>query len=444
MIPSKIIKRQESLVSNPTQDSPQMKKVQSNLMMVSKASSIPKQFQKNEKLKTNGNKIESIKHSKNNSMNHLSTVENTKIIDSIQNISSIYITNKTDEIQLRNEIQLKAQIIVDLNKNISQLQTQNINQQMMISQLEKDVSQLNQTIEKMCEQLSSSNNDSSIDIQNLKDQILKKDKLISYYKTENHQLLCIIKQGSYSKKKEDKENQPNKTQVNQQDQINYLKDQIDLQRKQFQQTEESLQKQISGLNQFVNELFQQQSSDRLNTNVSSRIDKDNRNRKLSLQNDMDSFQSQLKQLDQQKQKLDNKFENVQCNLNQLTEKQLNSVLTDNLNAQNMKEITKLKQIVQIQKKQIELQQKTILNQHFEIQNLQTLLYKNDQDSIPKKNDNKIHHQEIITKDFTNSPKDEIYHLNDSHSEIKPIYYMDNIQNTFQKFQVITEESTFRS
>ena len=75
-----------------------MKKVHSNLILVSKASSLPKQFQKNEKLKTIGNKVESIRHSKNNSMNHLSTTDNTKVIDSIQNVSSIYITNKTEEI----------------------------------------------------------------------------------------------------------------------------------------------------------------------------------------------------------------------------------------------------------------------------------------------------------------------------------------------------------
>ncbi|CAD8120737.1 unnamed protein product [Paramecium sonneborni] len=444
MIPSKIIKRQESLTSNPIQDSPSLQKVQSNLMLVSKASSLPKQFQKNEKLKTTGTKIESIKHSKNNSMNHLSTYENTKTIDSIQNVSSLYINNKTEEIQLRNEIQLKAQIIVDLNKNISQLQSQNINYQMMISQLEKDVQQLNQTIEKMCEQLSSSNNDFDLEIKSLQDQITKKDKLISFYKAENQQLLCIIKQGSYSKKKEGKENHPISAQPNQQDQINYLKDQIDLQRKQFIQTEDSLQKQISGLNQFVNEFFQQQSSDRLNYNISNRIDKDPRNRKLSLQNDMDQFQSQLKHIDQQKQQLDSQFDSVQCNLDQLNERQLNCLLTDNLNVQNIKEINKLKQVVQIQKKQIELQQKTILNQHFEIQNLQTLLYKNDQDSITKISDNKALQVGIITNDFTNSPRDEIYHLNESQSEIKPKYYMDSIQNTFQKFQVITEESTFRN
>ncbi|CAD8079726.1 unnamed protein product [Paramecium primaurelia] len=442
MIPSKIIKRQEQLTSNPIQDVSQMKKVHSNLMMVSKASSLPKQFDKNEKLKTTGNKMESFKHSKNNSMNHLSTTENTKIIDSIQNVSSIYINNKTEEIQLRNEIQLKAQIIADLNKHVSQLQQQNTNYEMIISQLEKDVQQLNQTIEKMCEQITDSKNDYNKELQKVQDQIINKDKIIKFFKAENQQLLSIIKQGSYDKKKVDKENQPNITQANQQDQINYLKDQIDLQRKQFQQTEDSLQKQITGLNQFVNELFQQQSSDRLNTNISSRNDKDNRNRKLSLQNDMDTFQSQLQQLDKQKNKLDHKFDNIQCNLNQLTEKQLNSVYTDN--NQNMKEIIKLKQIVQIQKKQIELQQKTILNQHFEIQNLQTLLYKNDQYSISKTKEIKENNEDIITNEFTNSPKDDIYHLNDSQSEIKPKYYMDSIQNTFQKFQVITEESTFRS
>ncbi|CAD8205478.1 unnamed protein product [Paramecium pentaurelia] len=444
MIPSKIIKRQESLTSNTIQDLSQMKKVQSNLILVSKACSLPKQFQKNEKLKTSGNKIESIKHSKNNSMNHLSTTENTKIIDSIQNVSSIYINNKTEEFQIRNEIQLKSQIIMDLNKNISQLQFHNANQQVTISQLEKDVQQLNQTIEKMCQQLSDSNNDNSNELLDLKNQIAKKDKLIMFYKSENQQLLNIIKQGSYAKIKIDKENQPNITQANQQDQINYLKDQIDLQRQQFQQTEDSLQKQISGLNQFVNELFYQQSSERLNTNISNRADKDIRNRKLSLQNDMDSFQSQLQHLDKQQQRLDHQFDNVQCNLNQLNEKHLNTVYTDNLNTHNIKEITKLKQIVQIQKKQIELQQKTILNQHFEIQNLQTLLYKNDQDSLPKFSEKKEVQEDIITNGFTNSPKDDIYHLNDSQSEIKPKYYLDNILNTFQKFQVITEENTFRN
>ncbi|CAK65429.1 unnamed protein product (macronuclear) [Paramecium tetraurelia] len=442
MIPSKIIKRQEQLNSNSIQDVSQMKKVQSNLMLVSKASSLPKQFEKNEKLKTTGNKMESFKHSKNNSMNHLSTTENTKIIDSIQNVSSIYITNKTEEIQLRNEIHLKALIIADLNKNIAQLQQQNATYQVTISQLEKDVQQLNQTIEKMCEQLTDSSNEFNKENKMLQDQITSKDKIIKFFKAENQQLLTIIKQGSYNKTKIDKENQPIVTQANQQDQINYLKDQIDLQRKQFQQTEDSLQKQITGLNLFVNELFQQQSSDRLNTNISSRNEKDTRNRKLSLQYDMDSFQSQLQHLDKQKHKLDHKFDNIQCNLNQLTEKQLNSVCTDN--TQNTKEIIKLKQIVQIQKKQIELQQKTILNQHFEIQNLQTLLYKNDQDSVSKRKEIKEIQDDIITNEFTNSPKDEIYHLNDSQSEIKPKYYLDSIQNTFQKFQVITEESTFRS
>ncbi|CAD8188140.1 unnamed protein product [Paramecium octaurelia] len=440
MIPSKIIKRQEPLTSNTIQDASQIKKVQSNLMLVSKASSLPKQFQKNEKLKTSGNKIESIKHSKNNSMNHLSTTENTKIIDSIQNISSIYITSKTEEIQLKNEIQLKAQIIADLNKNISQLQFQNANQQIMISQLEKDVQQLNQTIEKMCEQLSNSNSDYRNELQELKNQIAKKEQLIMFYKSENQQLLSIIKQGSYAKNKVDKENQPNVPQANQQDQINCLKDQIDLQRKQFQLTENSLQKQISELNQFVNELFYQQSTERVKTNVSNRIDKDIRNRKLSLQNEvMDCFQHFDKE-----QRLDHQFDNIQCNPNQLNEQQLNTVQTDDLNTKNIKEITKLKQVVQIQKKQIESQQKTILNQHFEIQNLQSLLYKNDQDSVPKQSKKKQVQEEIITNEFTNSPKDDIYHLNDSQSEIKPKYYLDSIQNTFQKFQVITEESTFRS
>ncbi|CAK69611.1 unnamed protein product (macronuclear) [Paramecium tetraurelia] len=437
MIPSKIIKRQEPLISTTIQDASQVKKVQSNLMLVSKASSLPKQFQKNEKLKTSGNKIESIKHSKNNSMNHLSTTENTKIIDSIQNISSIYVTSKSEEIQLKNEIQLKTQIIADLNKNISQLQFQNANQQILISQLEKDVQQLNQTIEKMCEQLSNSNSDYNNELHELKNQNVKNDKLIMFYKSENQQLLSIIKQGSYTKTKVDKENQPNAPQTNQQDQINCLKDQIDLQKKQFQQTENSLQKQISELNQFVNELFYQQSTERVKTNISNRVDKDIRNRKLSLQNEvMDSLQN----FDQQ-QRLDHQFDNIQCNSNQLNEKQLKTAYSDNLNT---KEITKLKQVVQIQKKQIESQQKTILNQHFEIQNLQTLLYKIDQDSVPKQSKKKEVQEEIITNEFTNSPKDDIYHLNDSQSEIKPKYYMDSIQNTFQKFQVITEESTFRS
>ncbi|CAD8101535.1 unnamed protein product [Paramecium sonneborni] len=416
MIPSKTFKDIQSTKAIILKDSPKMKKTQSNYLLPNKSQS--------HKLKTTGSRNESIKLN-NNSVYYLQ--DSTKTFH-----SSLCIPHNTDDNQYKNEMYIKQQLIIELNKKISQLELVNCNQQKENQELQNDILILNQTIEQICIQLSKEKELSenlSSQLNELQTTLSLRQKEISQSQNQNLKLMALLKSGT---QKNGKENNPDSIQHNYQEQINMLKEQIQIQKQSFQQTESSLQKQIQGLNSFLSQFFQQ-----------AKNDTEQQKSRLSSQNDTDIFQQQIQNLEDELVKCDSKFQNFQQTLNNITEKQINQI-TQNANLSNTKEISKLKQIIQIQKKQIELQQKTILNQHFEIQNLQTLLYKNEFESITEQKRNSVKKiDQFMCQEQGYSPNDEIYHLNDSQSDIKPKYFLDSIQNTLQKFQVITEESTFR-
>ncbi|CAD8188479.1 unnamed protein product [Paramecium pentaurelia] len=415
MIPSKTLKTLQSTKTLYQKDSPKMKKTQSNYVLSNKTQS--------QKLKTTGYRNDSIRL--NNSINYLQ--ENTKTFH-----SSLCIPFNLDETQNKNEMLIKNQLIIELNKKISQLELYNSGLQQANHQLQNDILILNQTIEQICNQLQKQKElfeSQKSQINELQNNLSLKQQELQQQKNENFKLITVLK---ISKLKNGKENCPESTQYDYQEQINLLKEQIQKQKQSSSQTESILQNQIKTLTSYFSEFF-------LKTNSQ----KKQINQQQSSQNETDVFQLQFKNLEDELAKYDEKFQYFQQTLNKLTDKQIN-IVVENANLSNTKEISKLKQIIQIQKKQIELQQKTILNYHFEIQNLQTLLYKSEYESIAEfKRTSVKNNDQFITQEFENSPNDEIYHLNDSQSDIKPKCFLDSIQNTLQKFQVITEESTFR-
>ncbi|CAD8155270.1 unnamed protein product [Paramecium octaurelia] len=126
-------------------------------------------------------------------------------------------------------------------------------------------------------------------------------------------------------------------------------------------------------------LKQQQQLNILNQKKSNQFE--SLSRRSSVQNDVLLYQAQLEQLQKEKDICEQKLVEMQTVINQflLKDKKVNQPF--NNSAVLQKELNKMKQIIQIQKRQIESQQKTIMNQHYEIQNLQTLLYcSNEQDS----------------------------------------------------------------
>ncbi|CAK84385.1 unnamed protein product (macronuclear) [Paramecium tetraurelia] len=414
MNPSLKLKTQQSTKTFHQKDSPKMKRTQSNYLLPSKS--------QGQKLKTTGYGNDQIRL--NNSINYLQ--ENTKTF-----CTSICIPYKTEETENKNEINIKQQLIIELNKKNSQLQINNQVLQQSNKQMQDDILILNQTIEQICNRLSKQKEQSenlTSQINDLQNTVSLQKQEISKFKNENFKLMTVLKIG---KQKNGKENNPELIQHNYQEQINLLKEQISIQKQVFQQTESTLQKQIKKITSFFNKFFL--SNNNLNLSNTKKIFSQNENDTIQLLFDDDESEAN-----------DPKYILCQTIQNQ-TEKQQNSVV-ENTNLSNTKEISKLKQILQIQKLQIERQQKTILNQHFEIQNLQNLMYKQDYESIAEFNRNSVNNNDqFATQQFANSPNDEMcYHLNDSQCDIKPQCFLDSMQNTLQKFQVITEEGTFRN
>ncbi|CAD8063882.1 unnamed protein product [Paramecium sonneborni] len=141
---------------------------------------------------------------------------------------------------------------------------------------------------------------------------------------------------------------------------------------------------IQNLTQQLETILTQQQQ---NYDKSSHYKKDKQNenmqqefmsQKSQMQTEILNYQSQLEQISSEKIICDQKLIELQtlCNQFILNEKKEN-ITSNNI---QQKQYNKLNQIIQIQKKQIESQQKTIINQHNEIQNLQNLLYSNEQDS----------------------------------------------------------------
>ncbi|CAD8164544.1 unnamed protein product [Paramecium octaurelia] len=407
MNPSLKFKTQQLTQSFLQKDSPKMKKTQSNHLLPSKSQS--------KILKTTNSRNDQIRL--NNSINQLQ--ENTNPFH-----SSFCNPSKTEESQSKNEIYIKQQLIIELNKKNSELEIHNSVLKQSNKQMQSDIQLLNETIEQICNQLQKQKEQSenlTSQINDLQYTVSIQKQEISQQKNENFKLINFLK---LSKQKNGMENNCELNQPNYQQQINLLKEQISIQKQSFQQTESTLQKQIKTLTTFFNKFFF--SINNLTIQNSN---------KMFSQNEIDLFSLVFENLNDELQKYDTNLFQCQNNTQNLTGKYVNSAV-ENTNLSNTKDISKLKQIIQIQNKQIEHQQQTILNQQFEIQTLQRLMHQSEYESIAEFTRN---------CEFANSTNEELcYHLNDSQSDIKPKCFLNSFQNTLQQFQVITEESTFRN
>ncbi|CAK75915.1 unnamed protein product (macronuclear) [Paramecium tetraurelia] len=166
-------------------------------------------------------------------------------------------------------------------------------------------------------------------------------------------------------------------------------------------------------------------------------------RRSSVQNEVLFYQAQQEQLQKEKEICEQKLVEMQTVINQflLKEKKVNQPSSNS--AMQQKEFNKMKQIIQIQKRQIESQQKTIMNQHYEIQNLQTLLYcSTEQDS------------QFNKKTFDSNDPDkfslqsaDIYHIQDKENDRKCFGDHQGVHHiTFQQQQgsKFIMEDTFRN
>ncbi|CAD8142560.1 unnamed protein product [Paramecium pentaurelia] len=297
----------------------------------------------------------------------------------------------------------KSNLIIDHRKEQIILQLQQAQQLLVLKEQENQkLQEINKRLYEENQKLYNQGDDMLKDIETMRQNFDQQNNEYMMLKQQNQQLIEDVKLI---------QNERNQTQSHS-DQIlnlkNYEIQQLQNELREYQQLLQNKDQTISNLKQKLDIVEQQEicrqnlkqsqkSSEKsyLNNNnqqieTTQKIQNQDLNSKGSqMQSDIQYYQIQLEQISSEKDICEQKLVELQTIINQfvLNEKQQNITSNSNGNVIYQKQYNKLKQIVQIQKKQIESQQKTIMNQHYEIQNLQNLLYSIEQDCSSQKNSN---------------------------------------------------------
>ncbi|CAK65865.1 unnamed protein product (macronuclear) [Paramecium tetraurelia] len=297
----------------------------------------------------------------------------------------------------------KSNLVIDHRKEQLILQLQQA-QQLLIQkdQENQKLQEINNRLYDENQKLFNQGEDMLKDIETMRQNFDQQNNEYMMLKQQNQQLIEDVRLI---------QNERNQTQSHS-DQIlnhkNYEIQQLQRELKEYQQLLQNKDQTISNLKQQLDNLKQQEiarqhvnqyqknSEKSYLNNINQQIEtaqkfqqQDLNYKGAQMESEIQQYQAQLEFITSEKEICEQKLVDLQTIINQfaLNEKQQNMTSNSNGNVIYQKQSNKLKQIVQIQKKQIESQQKTIMNQHYEIQNLQNLLYSIEQDSQSQKNSN---------------------------------------------------------
>ncbi|CAD8059898.1 unnamed protein product [Paramecium primaurelia] len=341
--------------------------------------------------------------------------------------------------------QLNA-LLKELKQQLTQQEQENQKLQEVNIRLNQDNQKLYSQTEEMLK-----------DLEYMRTNIEQQNKEFNNLKQQNHQLLDDMKLLRSERNKvinnnnEQVINQKNKEISQLQNELNEYKQLLQAKdssiqhlKQQFENLEQQQYDIMNKLEQKQDELStlkQQQQLNVLNQKKSNQFE--SLSRRSSVPNEVLFYQAQQEQLQKEKDICEQKLVEMQTIINQflLKEKKVNQPSNNSFVQQ--KEFNKMKQIIQIQKRQIESQQKTIMNQHYEIQNLQTLLYcSTEQDS----QFNKKTFDSGDAEKFSLQSAD-IYHIQDKENDRKGFgEYQGAHHITFQQQQgsKFIMEDTFRN
>ncbi|CAD8153112.1 unnamed protein product [Paramecium octaurelia] len=360
---------------------------------------------------------------------------NVKNVPLQQSISMKEQCEKVDQLNI---------LLKELKYQLTQKEQENQKLQEVNNRLNQDNQKLYSQTEEMLK-----------DLEFMRTSIEQQNKEFNNLKQQNHQLLDDMKLLRSERNKvnnnEQVINQKNKeisqlqNELNEHKQLLQAKDSsIQHLKQQFENLEQQQYDIMNKLEQKQEELSTLKQQQQLNIQNQRKSNQfESLSRRSSVQNEVLFYQAQQEQLQKEKDICEQKLVEMQTVINQflLKEKKVNQPSINSVAQQ--KEFNKMKQIIQIQKRQIESQQKTIMNQHYEIQNLQTLLYcSTEQDS------------QFNKKTFDSNDPDkfslqsaDIYHIQDKENDRKSFGDHQGIHHiTFQQQQgsKFIMEDTFRN
>ncbi|KAM3138927.1 hypothetical protein pb186bvf_008940 [Paramecium bursaria] len=348
---------------------------------------------------------------------------------------------RNDEMQqLKQENVTKLQIINEQTMRMEQLciQLENMQLQMqeqndVLRQKEIDVrlfSEDNQKLQEENQQLYQQVEEMVRDVDLIKKGIETKEEQFNRLQDQNKQLNDEIKSLKTERTKALGTDRVNELQR----ELNYkYREILELQEEvqQHKTVIRNLQQDNDNYQKQYQELCEKQNKEINNKQTVSQFETDSKRHTSFQSSRSDSIMwqnAQIEQLTKEKQNCESKLIDLQHQI---------SILTNNGNI-NVKEFNRLKKIVEIQRRQIESHQKTIMNQHFEIQNLQSLVYNSNDLKLSYCSNDFEQDQWYLLDKFR-------HHIKDKENFIPLKLKLNDDQQSFQKCaEAFLQEDTFRN